>query len=98
MASFPKPETDWIVTDDGTLRIVPARLWERVQARLAEVRTTRPGGAGKRGFEGQCGGRVQHYPSDLLSGSMVCGSCGSSVVKVSRSNGGDYGSLGAAVL
>ena len=93
---FPKPELDWIVTDDETLRIVPADLWQRVQERLSAVRTTWPGGAGKRGFEGQRGGRVRHYPTDLLSGSMVCSLCGSSIVKVSGKSGGYYGCLGAA--
>jgi len=93
---FPQPETDWIVTTDDALRIVPDELWRRVQARLAEVRSTWPGGVGKRGFEGHRGSRVRHYPADLLSGAMVCGKCGSSIVKVSGKGGGYYGCLGAA--
>ncbi len=93
---FPKPESDWIVTDDEALRIVPPELWRRVQERLAAVRKTWPGGVGKRGFEGPRGGRVRHYPEELLSGAMVCGRCGGSIVKASGKNGGYYGCLGAA--
>src|SRR4051812_47567434 len=85
---FPKPETDWIVTDDESLRLVPEDLWQRVQTRLAEVRSTWPGGAGKRGFQEQRGAPVRHYPADLLSGSMICSVCGK--------GSGYYGCLRAA--
>jgi site-specific DNA recombinase len=93
---FPKPESDWIVTDDEALRIVPPDLWQRVQERLAAVRKTWPGGAGKRGFDGRRGSQVRHYPAELLSGAMVCGRCGGSIVKASGKNGGYYGCLAAA--
>ena len=93
---FPKPESDWIITNDEALRIVPASLWQRVQKRLAAVRTTWPGGAGKRGFEGQRGSPARQYPTTLLSGSMVCSLCDSSIVQVSGTHGGYYGCLGAA--
>ncbi len=93
---FPKPEANWFVTEDETLRIVPPQLWTAVLERLAAVRRTWPGGAGKRGFEGQQGGRVPQYPTELLSGSLVCGLCGSSIVQVSGKSGGYYGCLGAA--
>ena len=92
---FPKPESEWFVTNDEALRIVPQELWDRVQARMAEVRKTWPGGRGICGFKGQKGGRVRHYPTDLLSGAMTCAVCGSAMAKVSGKSGGYYGCLGA---
>lgn len=93
---FPKPESEWIVHEDESLRIVPQPLWEKVQARLREVRKTWPGGKGKRGFCEQHGGRVRHYPTHLLSGLMVCDKCGATITQVSGKGGGYYGCLGAA--
>lgn len=81
---------------DEALRIVPQDLWDAVQARIETVRGTWPGGKGKRGFETQKGSRVAHYPRELLSGSMVCGVCGSAIAKVSGKGGGYYGCLSAA--
>jgi len=92
---FPKPESEWFISEDQSLRIVPQELWEQAQQRLAAVRKVWPGGQGKRGFEGQRGGRVAHYPTDLLSGSMACACCGSTIAKVSGKSGGYYGCLGA---
>ncbi len=93
---FSKPEADWVVNVDEGLRIVPQELWEAVQARIAAVQGTWPGGQGKRGFETQKGSRVRLYPRELLSGSMICGVCGSAVAKVSGKAGGYYGCLSAA--
>jgi len=93
---FTKPVADWVVNDDEALRIVPRDLWEAAQAQIAKVGGTWPGGKGKRGFETQRGSRVAHYPRELLSGSMVCGVCGSAVGKVSGKGGGYYGCLSAA--
>ena len=92
---FPKRESEWFITEDQSLRIVPQKLWEQAQGRLASVRKVWPGGRGKRGFEGQRGSRVAHYPTDLLSGAMTCGSCRSTIAKVSGKSGGYYGCLGA---
>jgi site-specific DNA recombinase len=92
---FPKPESAWIVNHDDTLRIVPQQLWDEVQQRLKEVSRTWPGGEGKRGFEDQCGGRVRHYPTHLLSGAMICGVCGAAIGQVSGKSGGYYGCLAA---
>lgn len=92
---FPKPESEWFLTEDESLRIVPQLLWERAQQRLASVRKVWPGGRGKRGFSGQRGSRVAHYPTDLLSGAMACASCGATIAKVSGRSGGYYGCLGA---
>jgi len=91
---FPKPESEWFITEDQALRIVPQRLWERAQQRMESVRKVWPGGRGKRGFQGQRGGRVAHYPTDLLSGAMSCALCGATIAKMSGKNGGYYGCLG----
>jgi hypothetical protein len=37
---FPKPEAEWIVHEDETLRIVPQALWERAQEQLQSLRKT----------------------------------------------------------
>jgi site-specific DNA recombinase len=92
---FPKPEVDWMVNHDESLRIIPQELWDRVQGRMQQVHKAWPGGKGKRGFQGQTGNRVAVYPQELLSGAMECGVCGAAVVKVSGKSGGYYGCLGA---
>ena len=91
---FPKPESEWFITEDQSLRVVPQELWERAQARMASVSKVWPGGRGKRAFRGQRGGWVTHYPAELLSGSMICNSCGAAIAKVSGKSGGYYGCLG----
>lgn len=63
---FTKPESDWVVQEDESLRIVPKALWEQVRARRQEVRRSWPGGSGRRGFSHQQGGREQHFPTHLL--------------------------------
>ena len=93
---FPKPEAEWLVHEDETLQIVPQALWERVQERLKALHKTWPGGKRQRGFQGQQGGRVSHYPTHLLSGAMVCGVCSAAVAQVSGKSGGYYGCLAAS--
>ena len=93
---FQKPESEWIVHEDESLRIVPQVLWEKVRARRLEVRRSWPGGKGKRGFSKDQGGRVRHFPTHLLSGTMVCSECGGAIAQVSGKGGGYYGCLGAA--
>lgn len=93
---FTKPESEWVVQEDESLRIVPQALWEQVRARREEVRRSWPGGKGRRGFSREQGGREQHFPTHLLSGSMVCGRCGATIAQVSGKAGGYYGCLGAA--
>ncbi len=91
-----KPESDWVIHEDESLRIVPQDLWETVRARRQEVRRSWPGGKGKRGFSKDQGGREKHFPTHLLSGTMVCGECGAAIAQVSGKGGGYYGCLGAA--
>ena len=92
---FPKPESEWFITEDQSLRIVPQKLWDAAQGRLESVRKVWPGGRGKRAFAGQRGGWVANYPTELLSGAMTCGSCSAAIAKVSGKSGGYYGCLGA---
>ena len=70
-------------------------MWERVRARRAEVREIWQGGKGRRGFSEKQGGRVRAFPESLLSGAMVCGECGRSIVLVSGRHDGYYGCAAA---
>jgi site-specific DNA recombinase len=92
---YDKPQNEWDVKEFPEFRIVPEELWNRVQARLAEVRKTWPGGK-RHGFQGARGNAVSVYPQELLSGAMVCGVCGATIVKVSGKGGGYYGCHRAA--
>jgi len=93
---FPKPESEWFVNTDESLRIIPQVLWDRVQDRLRAIGEAWPGGKSRRGFQTQKAGYVSHFPTELLSGAMVCGVCGAAIAKVSGKSGGYYGCLGAA--
>ena len=90
-----KPEAEWVVRDDESLRIVPQELWDRVVERRRAVRTVWPGG-GPRGFARGQRSRVHAYPPHLLSGAMVCGCCGLGIALVSGMRGGYYGCRAAA--
>lgn len=63
-----RDKSEWIERTDETLRIVGADLWSRVQARLAQRQTHKPG-------------RREQY---LWSGFLRCGICGGAYVKVDR--------------
>ena len=93
---FTKPESEWVVHEDDSLRIVSQDLWEKVRVRRDEVRRTWPGGKGRKGFSKKQGGRQKHFPTNLLSGTMVCAACGATIAQVSGKGGGYYGCLGAA--
>jgi hypothetical protein len=92
---FPKPEHEWVVGEDESLRIVPVPLWDRVTKRREEVRQNWPGEVGRRGFEVRRQARVAIYPAQLFSGAMTCGACGKSILQVSGKAGGYYGCLSA---
>jgi site-specific DNA recombinase len=91
---YEKPESEWIVHEDEALRIIPKQLWDAVRQRREEMHRTWPGG-GKRGFSKEQGSRQKHFPTHLLAGSMVCGSCGATIAQVSGKVGGYYGCLAA---
>ena len=92
---FEKPESEWVIHEDEELRIIPGPLWEAVCKRRKEMHRTWPGGAGKRGFSKEQGSRQAQFPTHLLAGSMVCGSCGATIAQVSGKSGGYYGCLAA---
>ena len=93
---FQKPELEWIVHEDESLRIVPKDLWDRVRTRRESVRRSFPGGKGRKGFSKEQGSRQTQFPTHLLSGTMTCGECGAAIAQVSGKSGGYYGCLGAA--
>jgi DNA invertase Pin-like site-specific DNA recombinase len=64
-----RPRAEWVVHQVAELCIVPAALFERVQARLKTVSNDDP--------RLKLGGKASKY---LLSGLGVCGLCGSSFV------------------
>jgi len=84
-----------MVRADEELRIVPKELWETVRQQRKEMHRTWPGGNGKRRFSTEQGSRQAHYPTHLLAGRMVCGSCGATIAQVSGKNGGYYRCLAA---
>jgi site-specific DNA recombinase len=92
---FEKPESEWVITEDEELRIVPKQLWETVRELGEQMHRTWPGGNGKRGFSTEQGSRQAHFPTHLLAGSMVCGSCGATIAQVSGKSGGYYGCIAA---
>ena len=76
------------------MRIVPQDIWDAVRQRRAAVRKSWPGD-GKRGFTSAQGKRGSHFPTHLLSGTMTCASCGSTIGQVAGKSGGYFGCLGA---
>ncbi len=93
---FVKPESEWVIHEDESLRIVLSEQWDEVRERREKVRKSWPGGKGKRGFSKEQGSRQKHFPTHLLSGAMVCGDCGAAIALVSGKSGGYYGCLAAA--
>ena len=63
-----RPESEWVVREGPAL--VDAATWRRVQARLAD--------------RGRYGGGSGGAPRYLLSGLLVCGSCGSRMVATGK--------------
>ena len=91
-----RPESEWVIVKDESLRIIDQSLWDEVQRRRAEVRRAWPGGPKQRGFSKAQQSRVQSFPPHLLSGAMVCGRCGGGVGLVSGKGQGYYGCFAAA--
>jgi site-specific DNA recombinase len=92
---FNKPESEWVINEDEELRIIPKQLWQTVRERRKQMHRTWPGGNGNRGFSNDQGSRQAHFPTHLLAGSMVRGSCGATIAQVSSKSGGYYGCLAA---
>ena len=87
---FQKPESEWVIRPDESLRIVSQELWDRVQQRRAVVDQVYPVSAGRRGFSSRQGSRATAFPKYLLSGAMVCARCGRGIVLVSGKGDGYY--------
>ena len=66
----PRPDNEWIISEQPELRIVPQDLWNTVQARLNNPRAaaSRPGRRGK-------------Y---LLTGLLLCDECGGSLTLIDK--------------
>ena len=67
-----RPQSDWRSLKDDSLRIIDQVLWERVQARLVEVREA----------FGHVGLRRGANMAYLLTGFLRCGTCGANMVIV----------------
>ena len=93
--SYAKPEEEWDVREFKHLRIVPQELWDQVAKRRAECRKVWPGGS-KRGYQSARASRVTVFPTHLLCGAMVCGSCSANIGLVSGKGHGYYGCLAAS--
>ncbi len=67
-----RPESEWVVQDRPDLRIIDEDLWQQVQAQRTKVRARydSPAGFGKSRSE---------YGKYLLSGLLICGTCGGSM-------------------
>jgi hypothetical protein len=95
LRKFPKPESEWHISLDDDLRIIPQDVWDRAVKRWAEIEQTWPRRPGKRGYEVRQRSYVQTHPTHLLSGSLRCGVCGGAIGQVSGKGAGYYGCLGA---
>jgi len=81
------PSEDWIVRNVPQLRIVDDQLWERVQTRLGNIRSSEPiAKARKTKFW------IRRRPRHFLTGKMVCGVCG----RLAAPIGKDYIACSAA--
>jgi len=69
------PESEWTVTDVPALRIIDQALWDKAKARQ-DALTCRSQSSSRRGKFW-----ARQRPRYLLSGLLVCGTCGGSFVK-----------------
>ncbi len=75
-----RPETDWIITEDEALRIIPQDLWNAVRRRQIAIRSTTAklqARAGKMARPGR-------GPGYLFSGLLKCGLCDGNYVLVNK--------------
>ena len=78
LAMFNEDRAQWVVRQDERLRIVPEALWQRVKARQAAIasNTTK--------LRTACHGRRGRTATHLLTGILVCESCGSNFIAVDK--------------
>jgi site-specific DNA recombinase len=77
------PNSEWIVSIDERLRIVPRALWDRVKARQ-KVRSEEIGGRVRKGYQAALRSRPGRKPKFLFSGLLRCGLCGARFVIADR--------------
>jgi site-specific DNA recombinase len=76
-----RPKSEWIITEDENLRIVPEELWNRVASRRKDVE-----GRAVRFASGRLSGRPPiHATKNLLAGLATCGVCGGGMIVESSS-------------
>jgi site-specific DNA recombinase len=75
----PRPEQDWISTQNESLRIIPEELWDAVQQRLRAAAQRSKGKAGR-----PHGAGAKH----LLTGFLRCGGCGAGIEVIHRRRDG----------
>ncbi len=93
---FLKPDSEWHVTENEALRIVPQELWDRVAARWKEVDRAWPQRRAAKNSVASQRSYVEANPPHLLSGALKCGECSSTIGQVSGKGSGYYGCLAAA--
>ena len=82
-----RPKNEWLVYEKSELKIVEVELWDKAQKRFEEIKNTHPV---PKGF-GRQKSYVENNPIHLLSGNIVCGSCGGPITLVSGKGSGYYG-------
>lgn len=75
-----RPETDWIITEDEALRIIPQELWNTVRHRQMAIRSTTAKIQARAGKTA----RVGRGPGYLFSGLLKCGLCDGNFVMVNK--------------
>jgi hypothetical protein len=79
---FIEDRSQWVVRDDQRLRIVPEALWQRVKVRQSAI------AASTTKLRTACHGQRERAAVHLLSGLLVCESCGSNFISVNRKSYG----------
>ena len=93
---FPKPETEWHVSQMDELRVVPQEIWDRVALRWKEIDHSWPQRRAGKSARSRQRSYVETNPPHLLSGSLHCGACDGTMGQVSGKGSGYYGCLAAA--
>ena len=86
--AFVKPQSEWVVHNDESLRIISKDLWKKVAQRRAECAKVWKKG---KGFSSQQGSHSLYKAKHSLAGLLVCSECNSALVQVSGKAGGYLG-------
>ena len=82
-----RPKSEWVIQEKPELKIIETELWEKAQKRFEKLQNAHPV---RKGY-GKQQSYVKNNPTHLLSGNLVCGSCGGAIVLVSGKGSGYYG-------